>query len=315
MSDIIGIPKRPIVKGIGDDCAVLYPSKDKLQLVTTDMLVEDVHFSTKTASPYQIGWKSIASNISDIASMGGEPTFAFLSVGFPKNTDAEFVDDLYLGMKNIAEKYGVDIVGGDTVSSSKIIINVALLGKVKSEKPILRSGAKVDDIICVTGDVGGSSAGLAILQNNLSGNTEKHLTPTPRVLEGQVLAESGYVTAMIDISDGVASETHHICEQSATSARLYLEKLPLSNNVLSIAKQLNIKPYDFALYGGEDYELLFTCQKDKFDILQKQFKQKCETAITMIGQILDANLEITMEDEYGVITKLEARGYNHFTSD
>jgi thiamine-monophosphate kinase len=314
MSAIIGTPKRPLVAGIGDDCAVLYPPKEKLQLVTTDMLVEDVHFSLSTASPYQIGWKSLAANISDIAAMGGEPTFAFVSVGFPKNTTAEFIDDLYLGMKKIAESYEVDIVGGDTVSSPEIIINIALLGEVESGNQILRSGAKAGDAICVTGDVGGSSAGLAILQNSLSiEDTEKHLMPIPRVTEGRLLAKSHFVNAMIDISDGVASEVHHICKQSRTGAELYMAKIPLSPNVIPVAKQLEQDPCRFALYGGEDYELLFTCQYDKVDILREQIAQRCNTPITLIGRIIDNSSLITIEDEIGEIAILKPRGYDHFT--
>lgn len=314
MSDILGVPKRSLVAGIGDDCAVLYPPEDKLQLVTTDMLVEDIHFSIDTANPFQIGWKSLATNISDIASMGGEPTFAFLSVGFPKDTTTEFVDNLYLGMKSIADKYGVDIVGGDTVSSYKIIINIALLGEVESENYLLRSGAKIGDAICVTGDVGGSSAGLEILQKKLSGDTKKHLIPLPRVQEGRLLAKSGFVNAMIDISDGVASEIHHICEQSKTGSHLYMEKMPLSSNVNSVAEIVNRKPYEFALYGGEDYELLFTCQYDKFDNLQDLFIGNCDTPITIIGRIMDSSSFITMEDESGTIIPLKPRGYDHFAS-
>ncbi len=312
MSDILGKPNRPIVKGIGDDCAVLYLQEGKFQLVTTDMLVEDIHFSLETASPFQIGWKSLAANISDIASMGGEPTFAFLSVGFPKNTEAEFIDDMYLGMKSIAEKYGVDIVGGDTVSSPVMVINIALLGEVESEHCVLRSGAKVGDTVCVTGDVGGSSAGLAILQDRLSGNTEKHLMPIPRTKEGQILAKSGLVNAMIDISDGVASEVNHICEQSETGTHLYIEKLPLSKNIVPVAEEIGKAPHEFALYGGEDYELLFTCQNGRFDDLQKQLAQECDTPITIIGRITEKSEQITMEDESGTISLLKPRGYNHF---
>jgi thiamine-monophosphate kinase len=129
MSAILGTSKRTVIAGIGDDAAVLNPPSGKLLLVTTDMLVENVHFSTSTATPYQIGWKSLAVNISDIASMGGEPTYGFISIGFPRDTDAEFVDEFYTGMRDIAEKYGVDIVGGDTVSSPEIIINTWRSGR------------------------------------------------------------------------------------------------------------------------------------------------------------------------------------------
>jgi thiamine-monophosphate kinase len=313
MSTILGNPTRHVIAGIGDDCAVLSPATGRFQLVTTDMLVEDVHFRLSTATPFQIGWKSIAENISDIASMGGEPTYAFVSIGFPRNITVEFVDEIYLGMKKITKEYGVDIVGGDTVSSSKMIINITLLGEVEADSYVLRSGARQGDLICVTGDVGGSSAGLEILHKGLKiDGTEKHLMPRPRICEGQLLAKSHYVTAMIDISDGVASEIHHICLQSKTGAQIYMKDIPLSPNVLSVADTVGKNPYDFALFGGEDYELLLTCQSDKFQILQGLLRENCLTPLTCIGRILDASASITIEDKDHNVTSLPPKGYDHF---
>jgi thiamine-monophosphate kinase len=313
MSTILGNPTRHVIAGIGDDCAVLNPTTNKFQLVTTDMLVEDVHFRLSTATPFQIGWKSIAENISDIASMGGEPTYAFVSIGFPRNITVEFVDEIYLGMKEITKEYGVDIVGGDTVSSFKMIINITLLGEVDVDSYVLRSGARRGDLICVTGDVGGSSAGLEILHRELKiDGTEKHLMPRPRICEGQLLAKSHYVTAMIDISDGVASEIHHICEQSKTGAQIYTKDIPLSPNVLSVADAIGKNPYDFALFGGEDYELLLTCQPDKFQILQGLLRENCLTPLACIGKILDASSSITIEDKDHKVTSLPPKGYDHF---
>jgi thiamine-monophosphate kinase len=315
MSAILGAPRRSVIAGIGDDAAVLRPPEGKLLLVTTDMLVEDVHFSLATATAFQIGWKSLAANISDVAAMGGEPTYAFVSIGFPRDTTAEFVDELYSGMSEIAEEYSVDIVGGDTVSSPEVIINVSLLGEVEEKNCVLRSGAKPGDAICVTGDVGGSSAGLEILQRGLSiKGTEKHLMPKPRVREGRLLARSSYVTSMIDVSDGVASEIHHVCEQSKTGAHILMKDIPLSSNILPVAKLINKNPYDFALSGGEDYELLFTCYADRFQFLQNQVFRTCGTHITRIGYILYDSASITIEDEYGKTTSLEPKGYDHFAS-
>ena len=312
MSAILGTPKRTVIAGIGDDTAVLNSPSGKLLLVTTDMLVENVHFSTNTATPYQLGWKSLAVNISDVASMGGEPTYAFISIGFPRDTIVEFVDEFYAGLRDVAEKYSVDIVGGDTVSSPEIIINISLLGEVEKENCILRSGAKSGDAICVTGDVGGSSAGLEILQRGLSiEGTEKHLLPQPRVQEGRLLARSGFVTSMIDISDGVASEIHHICEQSKTGAHVYMKNIPISPNVSLVAKYIGKNPYNYALSGGEDYELLFTCRPDKFQFLRERILKTCNMPITQIGKILDAS-SITIEDESGNVIPLKQKGYDHF---
>ncbi len=313
MSDILGNPSRKVIKGIGDDCAVVNYSSEMLQLVTTDMLVENVHFELSTAKPFQIGWKSLAVNISDIASMGGEPTYAFVSVGFPRDVTVEFVEEVYLGMKEVAKEFGVDVIGGDTVSSPQVIINIALLGEVAKDNYILRSGAKMGDLVCVTGDVGGSSAGLEILQRKLDiFGTEKHLLPRPRLKEGQLLAKSGYVTAMIDISDGVSSEINHICEQSGTGAKIYMKDIPLSPCVQSVAKAIGKNPYDFALFGGEDYELLFTCQRDKFQDLQDLIFKVCHTPITCIGEILDKSKSVTIDDLDHNSIPLFAKGYNHF---
>jgi len=304
---------RSVIVGIGDDSAVLHPPAGRLQLVTTDMLVENVHFRLDIAEPFQIGWKSIAVNISDIAAMGGEPTYAFISIGLQRETTVEFVDDLYSGMRRIAKAYSVDIVGGDTVSSPHLIINIALLGEVEAENVVLRSGAQTGDALVVTGDLGGSEAGLAILKHGLPvEGTEKHLMPTPRVREGRLLAKSGHVTSMIDISDGLASEVHHICEASGTGARLYVRNIPISDNVHRVAEHIGKKSHDFALYGGEDYELLFTCQPDKVSLLAEDILKDCGTPLTTVGQIMEMSHSITMEDTSGRIVPLEPRGYDHF---
>ena len=303
---------RQVIAGIGDDSAVLYLPAGRLQLVTTDMLVENVHFRLDTAEPFQIGWKSLAASISDIAAMGGEPTYAFVSLGLPHKTTVEFVDELYSGMRKIAEAYTVDIVGGDTVSSSGVVINVALLGEVEAENLMLRSGARIGDALVVTGDLGGSEAGLAILQRDLPiEGTEKHLMPVPRVREGRLLAESGYVTAMIDISDGLASEVHHICEASGTGARLRLNEVPVSDTVHRVAECIGRIPHDLALYGGEDYELLFTCQPEKVPLLTDVF-EAFGTPLSTVGQIVETPNSITVEDTSGKTIPLEPRGYDHF---
>jgi len=304
---------RPVIAGIGDDAAVLHPPKGKVQLVTTDMLVENVHFRLNTASPFQIGWRSLAVNISDIAAMGGEPTYAFISIGLSRDATVELVDEIYSGMRKVAEAYSVDIVGGDTVSAPQIVINVALLGEVEAENLLLRSGAKAGDALVVTGDLGGSDAGLNILEHNLPvEGTEKHLTPTPRVREGRLLAKSGYVTSMIDISDGLASEVHHICQESGTGAKLCMKDIPLSHNVRRVAELIDKKPHDLALYGGEDFELLFTCQPDKVPLLAEGMLENCDTPLTAVGQIIGMSGSITIEDTLGNTISLGSRGYDHF---
>ena len=304
---------RPVVAGIGDDSAVLHPPTGRLQLVTTDMLVENVHFRLDFAELFQIGWRSLAVNISDIAAMGGEPTYAFVSIGLPRETTVEFVDELYSGMQKIAEDYSVDIVGGDTVSAPQMVINIALLGEVEAENLVLRSGAKPGDALVVTGDLGGSEAGLTILKHSLPmKGTEKHLMPVPQVREGRLLAKSGCVTAMIDISDGLASEVHHICEGSGTGAKLYADSIPLSHNVRATAEFAGRNPHDLALYGGEDFELLFTCQPDKVSSLAEDILRICGTSLTTVGEIVEISGAITIEDASGKMVPLKPRGYDHF---
>ena len=263
--------------------------------------------------PFQIGWRSLAVNISDIAAMGGEPTYAFVSIGLPRETTVEFVDELYSGMQKIAADYSVDIVGGDTVSAPQMVINVALLGEVEAENLVLRSGAKPGDALVVTGDLGGSEAGLTILKHGLQiEGTQKHLVPVPRVREGRLLAKSGYVTAMIDVSDGLASEVHHICEKSRTGAKLYANSIPLSRNVLPVAEFTGREPHDLALYGGEDFELLFTCQPDKVSSLEEDILRTCGTPLTTVGEIVEMSRCITIVDAFGKLTPLKPRGYDHF---
>ena len=306
---------RPVVAGIGDDSAALHPPAGRLQLVTTDMLVENVHFRLDFAEPFQIGWRSLAVNISDIAAMGGEPTYAFVSIGLPRETTVEFVDELYSGMQKMAADYSVDIVGGDTVSAPQMVINVALLGEVEEENLVLRSGAKPGNALVVTGDLGGSEAGLTILKHGLQiEGTQKHLMPVPRVREGRLLAKSGFVTAMIDVSDGLASETHHICEESGTGAKLYANNIPLSHNVRPAAKATGRKPHDLALYGGEDFELLFACQPDKVSSLAEDILRACGTPLTAVGEIVEMSNGITIEDASGKTVPLKQRGYDHFAS-
>ena len=291
---------RPVIAGIGDDCAAIHPPEGKVQLVTTDMLVEDVHFRTSTATPFQIGWKSLAVNVSDIAAMGGEPTYAFVSIGLPRDAKVEFVDELYSGMSKMAEACSVDIVGGDTVSAPQVIVNIVLLGEVEAENLVLRSGARIGDALVVTGELGGSDAGLAILEHDLPiEGKERHLMPAPRVREGRLLARSGYVTSMIDISDGLASEVHHICEMSGTGAEVYMDKIPLADNVQKVA---------------ENYELLFTCKPDKVPLLSEEMQKECVTSLTTVGRIVDISNSIIIEDESGRSVSLTPRGYNHFTS-
>ena len=254
------LPHPQVILGPGDDAAVLSVG-DRWVLYTTDMLIEDVHFTLRTTTPYQLGQKALAVNLSDIAAMGGQPTFAVVSLGLPPNTSTEFAEELYRGMAYMAHTHGARVVGGDTVKSSSLIINVALLGETESGHAVLRNGARPGDVICVTNTLGDSAAGLALLSANMPGPTEKHLVPQPRVKEGRLLV--GLATAMIDLSDGLAGDLAHICARSSVGAKIEKELLPISEEVLRTAEALNQDPIQWALRGREDFELLFTVPPGK----------------------------------------------------
>ena len=255
-----GLPHPQVILGPGDDAAILSIG-DKWVLYTTDMLVENVHFTLRTTTPHQLGQKALAGNMSDIAAMGGKPTFALVSLGLPPSLSTEFVQELYRGMAHMAHSHGARVVGGDTVQSQSLIINVALLGETEPGQAVLRKGARPGDIICVTNTLGDSAAGLALLSANMSGPTLKHLVPQPRVREGRLLV--GLATAMIDLSDGLAGDLAHLCTQSGVGAHINKDRLPISEGVLLAAEALDKDPIEWALRGGEDFELLFTLPPGK----------------------------------------------------
>ncbi len=239
---------KDVIKGIGDDTAVLPYTKSSYLLLTTDMLAEDVHF-TRRMKPQAIGHKAIACNISDIAAMGGAPTSAVVSIGLPKNLPVRFIEDIYKGMAATAKEFGISIVGGDTIKNDKIIINVAMLGEVKKKHLVTRDGAKPGDWIFVTGPLGGSL------------KRGKHLTFTPRLKDAQFLVKHVGPSAMMDISDGLAGDLNHILKASRVGAQLLEDAIP--RHIGCSLKE--------ALTDGEDFELLFTAPKKGAEKLMGQF--------------------------------------------
>ncbi|MBS3113993.1 thiamine-phosphate kinase [Candidatus Woesearchaeota archaeon] len=270
---------KGIVAGIGDDTAVLKYDKNNYLLFTTDMLVENDHFSLKYSNPQQIGMKAIEQNASDIASMGGIPKFALVSLALPNEIDVDFVDKLYSGVNQKSKKYRISIVGGNIMHSKDIVVSVALIGFVEKKYLALRSGAKIGDVIFCSGNFGSSSIGLELLRCNLKGKSiKKHLEPEARLSLARKLVKVG-INSMIDISDGVASEVRHICNESNVGAIIYADKIPISKEMINDAKKINKNPLDFALYGGEDFELIFTANKNKIKQLKK-------FDVKVIGQIV-----------------------------
>jgi thiamine-monophosphate kinase len=313
-----------VAVGIGDDCAVLDVTHESRLLATTDLLVEDVHFRRRYTSPADIGWKALAVNLSDIASMGGRPRWALVAFACPAATDVDEVDAFYRGALALASEYEVAIVGGDTSASpSGWIVNVTLLGET-SGPPLLRSTAQVGDVVAVTGSLGGSAAGLALLAGeggsarldaaSVETVTTAHRRPTPRVREGQWLGAAGGVRAMIDLSDGLVTDLGHIAEESAVGARIELGRLPVSEATLRVADVLGHDPVAWATGGGEDYELLLTCMPGAFDRLASGLRRATGTRLAAIGEIVSAADGVHFVDARGTAVTL-APGFEHFAGD
>lgn len=309
--------KRRVIKGIGDDAAVEKINGNMYLLSTCDMLVENIHFLKNEITPWQLGYKAAAVNLSDIAAMGGRPTGILVSIAIPKDTEGEYIEDFYKGLKSICKEYETNLLGGDTVSSLQgIVVSVTALGEVLPENLLLRSGAQVGDLVMVTGTLGDSAAGLEIILQKKDGSRfselfSRHLTPSPQVKEGMFLASLGIVTAMNDISDGLASEITEIAEASRVGAKIIAEQIPLSQETKELSQEINKNPLDWALYGGEDYQLVFTCPEQESASIQKLFRNKFKRELYEVGSIVPLKNGISLE-ERGCPEPLIKKGYNHF---
>ena len=279
--------KKTTIVGIGDDTAILEYSKSQYLLVTTDALIEKVHFKIKKSTAYfNLGWEALAVSISDIAAMGGTPTQAVISLGLPQKTTVEQVMSFYKGIKAVAKEYGVNIIGGDTTASkSDLFISITLLGLVEKKKLTLRSTAKVGDLIYVTGAFGGAAVGKYDLSKKVF----------PRVKEGSQISE--LASAMIDSSDGLARSVREICKASRVGAIIREEQVPMAKGAT----------LDQALNGGEEYELVFTVPtKEKEKIKKLGFK------VENIGEIKKKMVGIKLIDKNGKMKKMGDYGYDHF---
>ena len=268
-----------VIIGIGDDVAVLRADAQSVWLATCDVQVEGAHFLRGAIAPRSLGRKALAINLSDIASAGGTPRFALVSLGLPGDLETEFIDELYAGLREEGSAFGVDIVGGN-ISRSRLgmFIDVFLIGEAARENVVLRSGAHPGDLIMVTGSVGDAAAGVALLLDPALKADARYADaacarrdrPTPRVREGALIGTLRLASAMIDVSDGIAGDLRHICEKSKVSARLYAERLPVSADNRALARRTKGNEWHFALHGGEDYELLFTASPGHADQLARR---------------------------------------------
>jgi len=305
---------KRVVLNIGDDAALLRCSPDKLLVFTTDTMMESVHFDLRYCSFKDVGWKIMAANLSDIAAMGGTPLAGLVSLGLPKKIQVERVLELYSGMKILSSKFKCLIVGGDIFSSPKgLVVTISLLGEVEKNFFKTRSGARIGDLIYVTGDLGEVEAGLRLLKRSKAKRNsiaKKHLNPYPRVSESRLLVKNLNITSMIDISDGLSSDLYHICEESNKGALIYAEKIPVSQRVIKVCQSLNLSPLNLALSSGEEYELLFTLRPGDEEKLKKVIKGRFK--VTLIGKIKLAKEGVKMLDLDGKIRVLRKTGYIHF---
>jgi thiamine-monophosphate kinase len=294
--------------GIGDDCAVLEPAAGRALLATTDLLLEDVHFRRRYAAPGDIGWKALAVNLSDVAAMGGRPRWALVALACPETVTSAEVLEFCDAMRALAVAHDVALVGGDTSASpAGWIVNVTVLGETIAS-PKLRSGARPGDLIAVTGPLGRSAAGLALLEaapGERGDLVRAHLRPVPRVREGQALGEVDGVTAMIDLSDGLASDLERIAEESGVGARVELARLPIDAATHAAAARLALDATSWATSGGEDYELLLTVRPAALA------EASAAASLTVIGEITAAGPVEFLSAE-GRATA-PPPGFEHFT--
>lgn len=314
------------LKGIGDDAAVIDIGSGEVQLVSTDMLIEGVHFDLTYLPLKYLGYKAVAVNVSDICAMNARAEQITVSIAISNRFPVEAIDELYEGIEMACSKYKVDLVGGDTTSSlSGLIISITAIGRAKKEKVVYRQGANEHDLLVVTGDLGGAYMGLQILerekqifkenpaiQPDLDGHDyilQRQMRPEARVDVLDFLSELDVLpTSMIDISDGLASEILHLCKESAKGCHVYDEKIPIDAQTSMAALDFELDPSTCALNGGEDYELLFTIKQSDYE------KIKGNPHMTIIGHVTDQSDGCYFIDKQGSAIELKAQGWQHFNS-
>ena len=280
-------PKRPVIKGIGDDCAVIDYAKDTYLLLTCDMVTRGTHFS-KNTSPRRIGHKAMAVNISDIAAMGGIPKYALVSAGIPRGKGARFLREITRGIAEISQRFGISVIGGDTNRSFATVLSVTLIGEVKKRQLITRSGARPGDLVFVTGVLGEGKI--------------RHLNFLPRLKEARILAENFKISSMIDLSDGLAMDLNRIASSSGVGFYIYKSLIPLSEKSVTLEK---------AISSGEDFELLFTATVKESRKIIKRMGKKNDLPVSLIGEAVGRRFGVKLVGEEGRITRLGPKGFTH----
>ncbi len=299
-----------VILSLGDDCAVVKTGNSVL-LISSDMSVENVHFLSDYFPPTAIGWKAMVSAWSDIASMGGKPCWAVVSLALPKDIPVQRVEAIYQGMLKATEFVNGTIMGGDTTTSSdeNIIIDVTVVGEAVRKAFVPRSGAKPGDVVAVTGTLGNSSAGLLALRHQLPVPAlwRAHWYPIPRFNEGRWLCKKGVVTAMIDISDGLVTDAGHIAERSQVGINICKKDIPVSEELSEFCKTYHFELDNFILGGGEEYQLLATVPMEKWEQTRIQFHRTFSCSLTSIGYVTDEWQGVRVDGAMPLI-----KGYEHF---
>jgi thiamine-monophosphate kinase len=330
MRDTLGEPDdESVVAGISDDAAVYRVNEDRVHLLTTDQLVEGIHFDRAFMPMEHLGFKALSVNVSDIAAMNAEPRYATVSIGLSQQVSVEMVQQIYQGVKEACDAYDVTVVGGDTTSNHALSLSVTVVGEAEEDDVVYRGGAKVGDKLCVTGDIGASYAGLKALARNRQRMEEqgedfqpnldpfsyvirRHLAPPAQLKTVRDWAAAGVKPhALIDISDGLASEIHHVCEASGIGAQIYEPALPIDPETRNTATDFGEDVSIYALFGGEDYELMFTMPEADLDALDPQ-------SFTVIGDITaldDPEQPVLFQRANGENVPLQPGGFDHFDED
>ena len=322
LADVLGtVPSDDLVRGIGDDAAVYRIGNGRVHVVTTDALVEGVHFDRTFAPLGTLGYKAIAVNVSDIAAMNATPRWATVALGLPNNMSVEAAETLYEGIEAACQQFGLAVVGGDVTAAERLLITVTVVGEADEDAIVYRSGAQPGDLLCITGDVGSAAAGLKVLlagkeqfaegeaQPDLSAwsyAVQRQLAPTARLKRLRQWEEVGVRPhALIDISDGLASEVHHLCRASGVGARLEAALLPIHVQTFKAADRFDDDPATYALYGGEDYELLFA-------LPEALAKRLPGDSFAVVGAVTDDVGEVVLGLPDGEVRPLTATGFQHF---
>mgnify|MGYP001004217089 CR=1 FL=1 len=322
LTEKIQIKNNSTIKGVGDDAAVI--CSDKQLVVTTDLLLEGVHFDLMYTPLKHLGYKAVVVNLSDVYAMNAQPKQITVSLGISSKITLDMLEEFYSGIYLACEKYGVDLIGGDTSTSlTGFTICVTAIGEAAPEEIVYRSGAKENDLICVSGDLGGAYLGLLLLERekevfkvnpNVQPDFKDHEYVLGRLLKPEArkeiishLKELGIKpTSMIDVSDGLSSELIHICQNSQCGCKIYLERIPVDIDTGKVAEMFNIEPMTCALNGGEDYELLFTVPIEYHDVIRGNLN------FTVIGHITSASEGMMAVSSSGSLIELKAQGWNAF---